>query len=54
MEAREHLPHFWCGLAEVGESELLVWRAPDGLGGEVEVTAKQEVQLPGAEHEVEG
>ena len=54
MEALEHLPHFWCGLAEVGELILLVGRTPNGLCGDVEVAAEQEVELPSPEHEVEG
>ena len=48
------MPHFCCGLAEVGELIVLVGRAPYGLGGDVEVAAEQEVQLPSPEHEVEG
>ena len=54
MEALEHFPHFWCGLAEVGELILLVRRAPDGLCGDVEVAAEQGVELPSPQHEVKG
>ena len=48
------MPHFWCGFAEVGELILLVRRAPDGLCGDVEVAAEQEVELPSPQHEVKG
>ena len=54
MEACKHLPHFGARLAEVGELNLFLRGAPHGLGGEVQVAALQEVQLPGPEHEIKG
>ena len=54
MKVYEHLPDFCCGLAEVGKTNLLVWWAPDRVSGEVQVTAEEEIELPGPQHEVKG
>ena len=49
----ELLPGAAVGFAQVGEAHSFVWWAPDGLGREVEVAALEEVELAGAQHEVE-
>ena len=54
MDLDESGPGGGFGFAEVGEVDVFVGRAPDRLGGEVEVGAEEAVELAGPEHEVEG
>lgn len=53
-KCREFFPCFRGRLAKVGVGHVLVWRAPDSLGGCVEVANKQLLQLSRPKHEVEG
>ena len=54
MDLDEPGPCGGFGYPEVSQADIFVGRAPDQLGGEVQVGAEKKVDLAGPEHEFTG